>query len=227
MADFARLQRDLGYTFKDPQLLELALTHRSMGNRNNERLEFLGDSILNHLIAEEVYRRFPRSREGELSRMRAALVRGDALAGVARELTLGEYLRLGAGERKSGGHRRASILADALESVLGGILLDGGVDECRRCVLIWFEERLQALADGAAAKDPKTALQEYLQGRSLSLPAYELLEVQGEAHDQSFRVACRLSQPELVVEGSGKSRRKAEQVAARQALEKLGSPRVG
>ena len=191
MADLARLQKILGYQFDDPKLLELALTHRSMGNRNNERLEFLGDSILNHIIAEDVFRRFPKAREGELSRMR--------------------------------GHRRASILADALESVLGAILLDSGVDACRHCVLVWFDEPLQALAEGSAAKDSKTELQEYLQGRSGSLPEYELLEVQGQPHDQSFRVACRLRQPELVVEGSGKSRRKAEQVAASHALEKLAA----
>tara|TARA_R110000823_G_scaffold130015_16_gene258052 strand:+ start:280 stop:960 length:681 start_codon:yes stop_codon:yes gene_type:complete len=223
MADLARLQKILGYQFDDPKLLELALTHRSMGNRNNERLEFLGDSILNHIIAEDVFRRFPKAREGELSRMRAAIVRKETLALVAGEFALGEYLRLGAGERKSGGHRRASILADALESVLGAILLDSGVDACRHCVLVWFDEPLQALAEGSAAKDSKTELQEYLQGRSGSLPEYELLEVQGQPHDQSFRVACRLRQPELVVEGSGKSRRKAEQVAASHALEKLAA----
>lgn len=223
MPDLARLQKLLGYQFSDPTLLELALTHRSMGNRNNERLEFLGDSILNHIVAEDIYRRFPSAREGELSRMRAAIVRGDSLARVAGGLALGEYLRLGSGERKSGGHRRASILADALESVLGAILLDGGVDSCRRCVLDWFEEPLLALTEGPVAKDPKTELQEYLQGRSSSLPEYELLEVMGQDHDQSFRVACRLSQPALVVEGSGKSRRKAEQVAASHALEQLAA----
>lgn len=221
MADTARLQRALAYHFTDPQLLSLALTHRSVGGRNNERLEFLGDSILNHIIAESLYHRFPGSREGDLSRMRSSLVRGDTLARVARELDLGDYLLLGAGERKSGGHRRDSILADALEAVVGAILLDSDVEQCRRCVLALFGPRLDALGPDSADKDAKTQLQEFLQGRGYSLPEYELLGVQGEAHKQQFLVACRLQQPRLTVEGEGSSRRRAEQAAARDALEKL------
>lgn len=221
MTDAARLQKVLGYQFRDPQLLALALTHRSAGGRNNERLEFLGDSILNHLVAEYLYHHFPRAREGELSRMRAALVRGDTLARVARELGLGEYLNLGGGERKSGGHRRVSILADTLEAILGAVLLDGGVEACRRCVQSWFEERLADIESAAVAKDPKTRLQEYLQGRARPLPEYELLRVEGEAHAQSFCVACRLTHPEMIVEGTGSSRRKAEQDAAGGALDRL------
>ncbi|MAT92457.1 MAG: ribonuclease III [Halioglobus sp.] len=222
MVDPARLEKALNYSFSDRQLLDLALTHRSCGGKNNERLEFLGDSILNHLIAEALYRRFPRAREGELSRMRAALVRGATLAQVARELELGQYLRLGAGERKSGGFRRASILADALEAVLGAILLDSGVEACRRCVEQWFAGRLAEVeAAGSAGKDSKTRLQELLQGRSSPLPEYELVAVEGEDHDQRFRVACRVREPQLVAEGSGSSRRRAEQAAAGQALEML------
>lgn len=223
MPDFSRLQRGLGYVFDDPQLLALALTHRSAGRRNNERLEFLGDSILNHIIAETLFQRFPKAREGELSRMRASLVRGDTLAQVAQELELGEFLVLGIGERKGGGHQRDSILADALEAVIGAILLDSDVTRCRERVLAWFATRLSELAQGSVAKDAKTRLQEYLQGRGCPLPQYDLLEVQGEAHAQQFRVACRVEQPVLQVEGSGSSRRKAEQVAARMALEGLSA----
>jgi ribonuclease-3 len=218
MPDAARLQRKLGYQFGDPGLLTLALTHRSVGSRNNERLEFLGDSVLNHIIAEALYTRFPRAREGELSRMRAALVRGDTLAELARELDLGDNLLLGSGERKSGGHRRRSILADALEAVIGAILLDADIQRCRERVLAWFSPRLDAMMDEAVEKDPKTRLQEYLQGRGWPLPDYLLVNVQGEAHDQSFRVACRLEQPPLSVEGTGSSRRRAEQAAAIAAL---------
>jgi len=221
MANTARLQRALGYEFTDPQLLTLALTHRSARGHNNERLEFLGDSIVNHIIAEALYHQFPASREGDMSRMRASLVKGDTLAELARELQLGDYLQLGPGERKSGGYRRGSILADALEAVVGAILLDSDVEQCRSCVLAWFAPRLQALTCGTADKDAKTRLQEYLQGRGSGLPQYELLGVQGEDHDQQFRVACQLQKPKQAFEGSGSSRRKAEQAAASAALRRL------
>jgi ribonuclease-3 len=221
MTDPGRLQRALGYEFQDPDLLTLALTHRSVGRRNNERLEFLGDSVVNHIIAEAIFQRFPDVREGDMSRMRASLVRGDTLAELARELELGSYLLLGPGERKSGGHRRGSILADALEAVAGAILLDGGMDRCRECVLGWYRSRLEQASLGDAKKDAKTQLQEFLQGRGKPLPEYELLGAVGEDHDQQFRVACRLPDPSLVFEGSGRSRRKAEQSAARAALERL------
>ncbi len=223
MANLARLQRALGHQFGDQQLLSIALTHCSAVGQNNERLEFLGDSILNHIIAEALYQRFPSATEGEMSRMRASLVKGDTLAEVARELQLGEDLRLGIGERKSGGSRRSSILADTLEAVVGAILLDSDVAQCRRCVLAWFSPRLQQLSFGAADKDPKTRLQEYLQGRNNPLPRYDLLKVEGDDHEQQFHVACRLSKPHLVVEGTGASRRKAEQNAATSALEKLSA----
>ena len=220
-AHSARLQRALGYQFADAGLLELALTHRSVGGHNNERLEFLGDSILNHIIAEAIYKKFPDAREGEMSRMRASLVKGETLATVAQDLDLGEHLSLGSGERKSGGKRRSSILADALEAVIGGILLDSDVDACRDCVLRWFESRLEALSLDDVSKDAKTQLQEYQQGRQRPLPEYNLLGVQGEDHNQQFKVACRLARPTLVVEGAGSSRRKAEQSAAKTALERL------
>lgn len=219
----ARLQSALGYSFSDPELMNLALTHRSVGGRNNERLEFLGDSIVNHIIAEAIYQKFPSAREGDMSRMRASLVKGDTLAELARELELGEHLILGSGERKSGGQRRGSILADALEAIIGAILLDSDVDRCRRCVLNWFEQRLSQLNLDSNDKDPKTRLQEYLQGRSRPLPEYELLGVLGDDHNQQFRIACRMSGPTMEVEGSGSSRRKAEQNAAESALERLAS----
>jgi ribonuclease-3 len=221
MDKLAHLQRLLGYTFSDPALLQLALTHRSASGSNNERLEFLGDSILNHVIAEALYRRLPKAREGDLSRLRASLVKGDTLAEVGRELELGDHLRLGLGERKSGGHQRGSIIADVLEAVTGAILLDGGVDACRECLLRWFDSRLQGVQPGAARKDHKTRLQEFLQGRGLALPAYELVAVEGEDHNQRFHIQCRLSAPAGAFPGSGSSRRKAEQAAAQAALEAL------
>jgi ribonuclease-3 len=221
MANSAALQKALGHQFTDSRLLAMALTHRSAGSNNNERLEFLGDSIINHIVAEALYQRFPRAREGDMSRMRAALVKGDTLAEIAREIQLGEHLELGPGERKSGGYRRSSILADALEALAGAILLDAGFERCRDCVLRWFGSRFEQLSAGTADKDAKTRLQEYLQGRGNPLPEYELVAVEGDAHDQKFSVACRLKKPKLVAEGSGKSRRKAEQAAARDALERL------
>ena len=158
-----------------------------------------------------------------MSRMRASLVKGDTLAEVALELELGDHLRLGSGERKSGGHRRASILADAFEAVVGAILLDSDVEQCRQCVLRWFDGRLLQLGTGTAEKDAKTTLQEYLQGRGSPLPAYDLVSVEGEDHAQQFQVECRLRKPKLVVVGSGSSRRKAEQDAATVALERLSN----
>lgn len=223
MANSEVLERALGHTFADPQLLHRALTHRSVSGRNNERLEFLGDSIVNHIIAEALYRRFSDASEGDMSRMRAALVKGDTLAVVARELDVGEHLNLGPGERKSGGYRRSSILADTLEALAGAILLDAGYEKCKQCVTAWFKTRLEQLSSGSTEKDAKTRLQENLQGRGSPLPEYELVEVHGEDHDKQFRVACRVSRPQVVVEGSGRSRRKAEQAAAENALQRLSS----
>ena len=221
MNDTARLERALAYKSSDPELLKLALTHRSVGKNNNERLEFLGDSIVNHIIAEALYQKFPQANEGEMSRMRAALVKGDTLAEVARVLQLGEYLKLGPGERKSGGYRRGSILADALEAVAGAILLDSDVARCRECLLTLFESRLNELDDQPTAKDPKTELQEYLQGRHKPLPVYELQQAAGDDHNPQFHVKCILQKPALVVIGVGGSRRKAEQAAAELALQKV------
>ncbi len=219
----ASLERRLGHQFVDAGLLSLALTHRSAGSQNNERLEFLGDSVVNHIIAEYIYDKFPNAHEGDLSRIRASLVKGDTLAALAAELSLGEHLVLGSGERKSGGRRRSSILADALEAVAGAILLDADLECCRRCVIAWFGARLEELSLDAVAKDAKTRLQEFLQGRGRPLPEYELLGVLGDDHNQRFHVACRVARPNLVVEGSGSSRRKAEQAAAAVALDRLES----
>ena len=217
-----RLQRAIGYRFKDLNLLTLALTHRSFGGRNNERLEFLGDSVLNFIIAEYLYRRFEEAREGQLSRLRARMVKGVTLAEIAREFNLGEYLRLGSGELKSGGFRRESILADALESIIGAIYLDSGFDACTERVLSWFEQRLSVLNLKDTTKDAKTRLQEYLQARQLNLPRYEVISVQGEAHAQTFHVRCLVENLELPTEGTGSSRRVAEQKSAKKALAELG-----
>ncbi|MEP5763050.1 MAG: ribonuclease III [Halieaceae bacterium] len=220
--DRERLQQELGYEFTDPALLELALTHRSCGSTNNERLEFLGDSILNHCVAEALFQQFTNATEGELSRMRAALVKGETLAEVARELALGDALRLGSGELKSGGQRRDSILADTLEAIIGAVLLDADVSAARDLVLRLFDARLAAVSPQAAPKDAKTSLQEYLQGRGLPLPDYQLAAVAGEDHRQQFTVVCSLSKPVLQRDATGHSRRKAEQAAAAAVLEVLG-----
>ena len=174
-----RLQRTLGYRFHNPEHLVQALTHRSHGRDNNERLEFLGDAVLSQVMAQHLFEQFPKAREGELSRLRASLVRGATLAELAQDISLGDYLRLGPGEMKSGGYRRESILADCFEAVLGAILLDAGYDTCRERILAFFDERL-AVLDPGLAKDPKTRLQEYLQARGCALPVYSLCEVVGK-----------------------------------------------
>jgi ribonuclease-3 len=216
-----RLEQVLGYPFKDEDLLRLALTHRSCGSRNNERLEFLGDSVLNHIVAQALFEQFPDAREGDLSRMRASLVQGETLAEVARELGLGEYLKLGPGEKKSGGHRRASILADTLESILGAILMDANIEACRIRVFDWFEGRLENVSPERVGKDAKTTLQEKLQARGKRLPDYQLARAEGEEHRQQFTVTCELSDGGKLFTGKGSSRRKAEQAAAQAALEEL------
>ncbi|MFQ3787014.1 ribonuclease III [Halomonas sp. A29] len=213
--------RRIGHTFRDDSLLELAMTHRSFGGQNNERLEFLGDSIVNFVIAEALYERFPQAREGQLSRLRARLVRGQTLAELAREMSFGECLRLGSGEMKSGGHRRDSILADAVEAVLGAIYLDAGMDVARTRVLAWYAERLEAIDLQDTQKDPKTRLQEFLQSRQSPLPRYEVVSVEGEAHDQTFTVECHIELLDSHTLGTGSSRRHAEQQAAELALLQL------
>jgi len=220
--DLEKLQRRLGYQFEDPERLLLALTHRSHGNQNNERLEFLGDSIVNMVIAEYLYRHFEKAREGQLSRLRARMVKGVTLAEIGREFELGNYLRLGSGELKSGGFRRESILADAVESVIGAIYLDSDFHTCREQILRWFEVRLKKLDLQDTQKDPKTRLQEYLQSRQFPLPLYEVISVDGEAHAQTFNVCCALPSLDLKTSGIGSSRRIAEQEAARNALKQMG-----
>lgn len=216
------LEQRLGYSFDDRALLQQALTHRSAGSRNNERLEFLGDAVLGSVIAGELYRRFPQAREGMLSRLRSTLVRRESLAAIAQELQLGEHLQLGAGERRSGGHSRDSILSDALEAVFGAIFLDSDFVTVRECILTQFADRLASLASGASLKDPKTRLQEYLQARRRPLPVYAVVQVSGEAHNQTFRVSCSVAGVESgPSEGRGSSRRLAEQDAAARMLERL------
>ena len=222
MSASAGLYQRLGYRFKDESLLRQALTHRSAAAEHYERLEFLGDAVLSFVVAAALFQKFPLASEGQLSRLRAGLVRGDTLAVVARGLELGEHLVLGGGELKSGGFRRDSILADALEAIFGAVYLDGGVDAAREVILGLFAERLAACSLSAVLKDPKTRLQEYLQSRGRPLPEYHVVAVEGEAHAQTFKVSCSIdgeSEPTL---GVAPSRRKAEQAAARTALEQLG-----
>jgi ribonuclease-3 len=207
----------LGYHFHKKEILDLALTHRSIGSLNNERLEFLGDSIVNWVIAEALFLRFPTAKEGELTRLRASLVSKPMLAEIAKEFELGNFLRLGSGELKSGGFRRDSILADALEAVIAGIYLDGGVDSVKQCILTWYATRLEKLCLNQD-KDPKTQLQEFLQSRQQVLPEYVLIKTQGEAHNQTFWVECRSVLLPAATQGQGNSRRAAEQAAAQQAL---------
>jgi ribonuclease-3 len=222
MPELRELYRLLGYHFSNPKLVEEGLTHRSSGFPHNERLEYLGDALLNTIIAAELFRRFPNASEGELSRLRASLVREETLAAVARGLRLGDYLRLGPGELKSGGFRRASILADAFEALVGAMYLDGGFATCEATVLALFQPRLEHDIPSAELKDPKTRLQEYLQSQHMPLPVYNVLQVQGEAHAQSFTVECSIPGLDHVTQGEGSSRRKAEQEAALKALALLG-----
>jgi len=217
----------LGYAFRDPALLDAALTHRSAGRRNYERLEFLGDSILNFTVAVMLFRACPEADEGDLSHYRAALVSGGSLAAVAAELGLGEQLRLGGGELKSGGFRRSSILADALEAVFGAIYLDGGTAAAEAVIEALFRPRLDGLPAARELKDPKTRLQEYLQARGAALPAYAVEEVSGEPHQHWFVASCEVSERGLRLRGEGPSRRRAEQEAASRVLEQLEAEGAG
>jgi len=213
--------KGIDYRFKDPQLLREALTHRSLGAGNNERLEFLGDSVLNLVVAMRLYELQPGAQEGDLSRMRARLVRGSTLAEVANAIDLGQQIKLGEGELKSGGFRRASILADAFEALLGAIFIDGGYEACRDVVLRQFDPLIQNLPAAEELKDSKTRLQEWLQGRGRALPQYMLIGEEGADHAKKFHVACCLTDDGTVAEASASSRRKAEQAAAAKVLEKL------
>ncbi|OIN08714.1 ribonuclease III [Oceanisphaera psychrotolerans] len=213
------LQKKLGHTFNDEAMLVRALTHRSAGSRHNERLEFLGDSILSMVIADALFHRFPKVNEGDMSRMRATLVREKTLAELAREFELGEYLILGPGELKSGGYRRESILADAVEALIGAIYLDTDIGRIQQLLLAWYDERLNDIQPGIDQKDPKTRLQELLQGKRKPLPTYTVVDVIGEAHNQKFTVHCQIDGVPQPVVGIGTSRRKAEQSAAEHALD--------
>ena len=218
---YARLSKLLDYRFKDEGLLEQALTHRSAAKKHNERLEFLGDAVLGMVIADALFARFPSVPEGKLTRMRSTLVKGDTLAEMAKEAGVGELLKLGPGELKSGGHRRSSILADAVEAILGAIYLDAGIDTVSKVILSLWSARIDRLDPNEHPKDSKTRLQEYLQSRREPLPVYEVVGISGKDHAQTFEVSCTVAQLEKPVFGTGNSRRKAEQQAAKETLEKL------
>ncbi len=211
----------LRYRFSDEALLGRALTHRSASNQHNARLEFLGDAVLGFVIGEELYHRFPGAGEGELTRLRASLVRKEALAALAREIELSEFIILGEGELKSGGWRRGSILANALEAIIGAVYIDGGFASGRECILALFGPLLQQISPDNVSKDPKTELQEYLQARRLPLPAYEVVSTEGDPHQQMFTVRCSVPLVSGPVEATGSSRRKAEQAAAEKALAQI------
>jgi ribonuclease-3 len=219
------LRARLPHVFADAALHAQALTHRSVGRENNERLEFLGDGLVNLLVAELLYEHYPRASEGELTRLRAQLVNGAALAEIARELELGDQLILGQGELKSGGFRRDSILADAFEALIAAVYLDGGWEACRGVVRALFGERVRSA--GTSEKDAKTRLQEILQAGGRPLPQYELVGTGGQDHAKTFEVACVLAEPPLRVGGHGSSRRAAEQVAAEAALRELAGAADG
>ena len=213
-----KLLKKLEYSFNNIELLDEALTHRSFAPRNNERLEFLGDGILNFVIAHELFKSYPDVQEGDLSRLRANLVNKESLAEIADKLNLGDVIKLGSGELKSGGFRRPSILADAVESILGAVYSDSGFDAARELIVRLYAYRLALPTDLQSLKDPKTQLQELLQSRKYSLPVYDVVDITGKAHAQIFHINCAIEKLKIEVKGEGKSRRKAEQVAAQKAI---------
>ena len=215
MSRRAALEKRIGHRFTTPQLLEQALTHRSHGPDNNERLEFLGDGVLGCAVADELYARFPELSEGKLTRLRATLVREESLAGIGERIGLAEHLRVGKLQLQP------SLVADAVEAVFGAIFLDAGYDAARKAVVEVFAEQLEALDPAQSAKDAKTELQELLQGRRLKLPEYRVVSVDGEAHKQSFQVECRVADLDLKATGSGTSRQRAEQQAAQLVLQQI------
>lgn len=217
----AKLYKAIGYEFSRPELMTQALTHRSAKGEHNERLEFLGDSVLNHVIADALYHKFPKSSEGDLSRMRASLVCGPTLAEIGREFHLGDHLKLGPGELKSGGFRRESILEDAVEAIIGAVYLEAGLEATRELIMRWFDTRLASIQPGVHQKDPKTRLQEWLQARRHALPKYNVDEIRGKAHQQTFVVSCEVADLSLASKAEATSRRKAEQAAAEQILEQI------
>ncbi|MCG8315896.1 MAG: ribonuclease III [Pseudomonadales bacterium] len=222
MKDLAALESAIGYQFKDTSLIQLALTHRSVsGSENNERLEFLGDSILNFIIGEALFKQFPMAKEGQLSRIRASLVKGETLAEIGHQLQLNRYLQLGAGELKSGGAMRSSTLADAVEAIIGAVYLESGFELCQSVVIHWFASRLQQISLTDTIKDNKTRLQEMLQARKLPVPTYNIISIEGQSHCQRFEVECVVEGSDKTFLGEGTSRRHAEQQAAGKALHDL------
>lgn len=219
--NIAQLQKRLGYQFSDPELLILALSHRSVASENNERLEFLGDSILGLVVTDFLYREFPQAREGDLSRMRSHIVRGESLAEVAKQLALGPDLLLGSGEMKSGGHRRDSILGDTVEALIGAVYLDRGIEAAREIITAWFKSFFDSALQVQPVKDAKTALQEWLQHRNKPLPDYQLVGTGGEAHSRLFTVSCKIAAVETAMTATASSRRRAEQMVAEQLLKEV------
>jgi len=215
----ASLSRIIHYTFNDPSFMIMALTHRSFSSQHNERLEFLGDSVLSFLIANELYKRFPRIDEGDLSRLRAQLVKESSLSTIATSIGLGDFIRLGEGELKSAGWRRPSILADTFESIIGAIYLDGGIEPTHEFVLRFFETQLNEIDPKLIQKDPKTLLQELLQSKKSDLPIYRVVSIEGEAHSQTFTIECQIKKSNIKTQGVGNSRRIAEQEAASRAYQ--------
>ncbi|MDE0926227.1 MAG: ribonuclease III [Methylophilaceae bacterium] len=218
-----RLQKQLGYEFKEPALLKQALTHRSYASNNNERLEFLGDGVLNFIVAHQLYQRFQKLPEGDLSRLRAQLVKEATLFEIALTLKIGELLNLGEGELKSAGWRRPSILSDALEAIIGATYLDSGFDAVETLVCKLYEERLENIDPKSIDKDAKSKLQEYLQSKKMDLADYSIISIEGEAHAQTFKVSCIINKLKITTLGEGVSRRNAEQQAAELALEEISS----
>jgi len=218
LSELTRLYKRIGYQFNDESLVEEALAHRSYSSTNYERLEYLGDSLLNFVIADEIHAKFPELDEGALSRLRASLVRGTTLAGIARELELGEFLRMGTGELRSGGFKRDSTLADLLESIIGAVYRDADFETAKALVLKLFEERLQNTLPAEELKDPKTRLQELLQGRGLDRPVYSVVKTEGKSHQLEFTVTCAIASHNVKVFSVASSRRKAEQAAAADVL---------
>lgn len=215
------LEIKIDYTFKNKSLLESALTHRSVGQGNNERLEYLGDAALGFVIADTIFRKFPQATEGELTRLRASLVKGQTLAKLGRELNLGDYIKLGQGEMKSGGWRRDSILANTVEAIIGAIYLDSDMQACRQFVSSIFSQLLTEISPDKLKKDPKTGLQELLQSRKQELPVYKILTESGNAHERLFNVECEIKAQDILVQAEGRSKRVAEQSAAKKALIEL------
>lgn len=217
------LERLIGHDFSNKALLTQALTHRSFGSTNNERLEFLGDGVLNFIVASQLYLKFPKLDEGDLSRLRAHLVKEPTLGEIALTLNIGDALKLGEGELKSGGWRRPSVLADALEAMIGAVFLDAGFAAAEGVVIKLFTPLIEKIDPKAIGKDPKSLLQEYLQSKKIDVPTYEVLAIEGEAHCQTFRVECRVTKFNIVTQGEGTSRRAAEQQAAELANQEIAA----